>query len=112
MERDSMNALARLRQLVTSETSREGQPEQSTQPDESDGELDKIVNVTLMCGPEYARDLGVPDEGDMFVTENTVYRYQDGQWQDLDVDTSWLIDHIKAYALSQELQEAQRRWDG
>jgi len=62
-------------------------------------ELDKIVNATLVVGPGYARDLGQPQEGDMFVTPETVYRFENGRWNDLEVDTSWLIDHLKAYEL-------------
>lgn len=66
-------------------------------PDEQ--ELEKIAQVTLMVGPDYARDLGQPQEGDMFVSPETVYRFENGRWEDLDVDTTWLINHLKAYAL-------------
>jgi len=67
--------------------------------DPEENELEKIAQVTLIVGPDHARDLGQPQEGDMFVSPETVYRFENSRWEDLDVDTSWLIDHLKAYAL-------------
>lgn len=57
----------------------------------------KLCKAPLVVGPDHAKDLFDPSDGDVFVSPETAYRCEGGEWVDLDVDTDWIIETIMAY---------------
>lgn len=65
--------------------------------DNQEEKLKKLYNVSVMIGPDDARGLFQASEGDVFVSSKTAYRYERESWHDLEVDTDWLVDTLRAY---------------